>query len=97
MQLLFCLVSTAFAGLGGNEESIRIALQPWRQAQLGVAIARGHVEMVDLVREQHVERPICDIVRDTSERRTTEDDARALMTRTTKRKERNRHAVSMPR
>ena len=67
------------AGLGGDEEPARLALEPRGEAQLGVAVRGGRVDVVDAVLEQELERALGLGVGDRSERRGAEDRAAALV------------------
>jgi len=52
VQLIVRAFRVAGAGLGGEEETIRLALQPRGDAQLRVAVAGGGVDVVDTVPEE---------------------------------------------
>jgi hypothetical protein len=81
MQLLLRRAVVALVDLRREEEAAGVALQPGRDPQLGVAVGRGRVEVVDAVLEQQLQRPLGLLVRDRAERRSAEDDARAVVTR----------------
>src|SRR5438105_11648864 len=97
MQLLAGFRSSAFAGLGGQKKPVGVAFEPWCDAQLSVAIAASHVDVVDLVLQQHLERLVGNILRNAAQRRGSKDDAGAHVASSAERQERDRHASSMPR
>ena len=49
--------------------------------------------MIDVVFEEHVERAICNVLRDATQRRRAENNASALMSGAAKGKKRNGHAL----
>src|SRR4051794_6435716 len=71
------------ARLRRKEEVVAVLREPRREAQLGIAVRRSGVDVVDTVLEQHVEveRRICFRLRKRAERGRTEDRARALVAR----------------
>ena len=81
VQLLARLVRAAPAGLGGQEKAIGLAAQPGLHAQLGIAVARGDVDVVDAVLQQDLERAVGDVLGDPRERGPSEDDAAAVVAR----------------
>src|ERR1700674_2097134 len=91
LQILARLSRATLPGLGGEEKPIGITLQPRRNAYLRVAVARGYVNVVDVVLEEHVERAIGDILRDAAQCGGAEDQARALVACSAKGKKRDRH------
>ena len=85
MQLLACLGRAACAGLGGDEEAAGVALEPRRDAQLGVAVAGSGVDVVDAVLHQQIESAVGRRLIDAAQRRRTKKSARAVVTGTAKR------------
>ena len=65
--------------LVARKKSPRWSAQPGRETQLGVAVARGDVDVVDAVLEQELECRIGLALGDLPERRRPEDHARALV------------------
>jgi hypothetical protein len=63
----------ALVALGGQEEPSRLALQPRPDAVLGVAVDRGHVDVVDPVGEQDVQGFVRDALGGVGQRRPAED------------------------
>jgi hypothetical protein len=64
MQLLARLIGRPLAGLGGEKEAIAILRKPRRHAHFGFAVARRDVDVVDVMLEEHLERPIGYVLRD---------------------------------
>ncbi len=56
---------------------VRVALEPRRNAQLGVAIAGSHIDVVDAVLQQQVERLVCLSLGDITECSRAKQRARA--------------------
>jgi hypothetical protein len=67
------------ARLRRDEEAAGLALQPRRDAQLGVAVRGRGVDVVDAVREKEVERALGVVLRDAAERSGAEDRTAALV------------------
>ncbi len=67
----------ALARLGRDEE--RVLLEPRRDPQLRVAVARGDVDVVDAVLEEQLQRAVGVGLGDVAERRGTEDHAAGLV------------------
>jgi len=64
LQLLASRRGLPFAALGGQKELPRVAAKPRSEAQLRLPIAGSNVDVVDSVREQHIQRLIGDCLRD---------------------------------
>ena len=94
LQFFARLRGAPLTGLGGQEELARVALQPRRHAELRVAVARGHVNVVDVVLQEHVEGAIGHVLRDAPQRGAAEEDARALVAGSAKGKKGDRHAIT---
>ncbi len=71
--------AAARAGLGGQEEVLPVPRHPRPDAQLGVAVARGGVDVVHPVGEQHLQRPIGLVLGDARQRGGAEDRGGALV------------------
>ncbi len=69
----------ALAGLRGEEEAVAVPGEAGREPQLGVAVARGGVDVVDAVLEQQLDRLVGVALADVAERGRAEDDAGALV------------------
>src|SRR6202521_871499 len=81
MQLLGGRLGRSLAGLGRHEEATRLALQPRADAELGIAICGGSVDVVDAELKQHLECSIGNILGHSGECGRTKDDATALVAR----------------
>ena len=77
------LVARAFlvspACLGGQEEPSGLVLEPRRDAELGVSIRGGDVDVVDSVLEERLEGLVGDALGDAAEGGRAEDDPGALV------------------
>ncbi len=93
MKLLPGAVSPSLVGLRGKEELARMISQPWPDTQLGVAIAGGHVDVVDPVLKEDLEGPAGDVLVDLAQRGSSEEDAGALVPRPAEGRPRYRHAT----
>ena len=69
----------ALAGLGGQEDLVADPRHPRAEPQLGVAVARGDVEVVDARVERLLHRGVGDVLGDVAERRRAVDEHRALV------------------
>jgi hypothetical protein len=78
-------VPAAVAGLGGDEELAGVRRHPRRHPQLGIAVGGGHVQVVDARLDQHRQQAVGGLLAHRRERRATEDDAAALVARTSER------------
>ena len=67
----------ALAGLGREEEIVPVAVHPGADAQLGIAIGGGGVDMVDAKLEQQLEDAVGGRLIDPAERGAAEDHAGA--------------------
>src|SRR5215831_9397172 len=95
MQLLARLIGSPLAGLGGEKEAIAIPREPRRHAHFGFAVARRDVDVVDVMPEQHLERPIGYVLRDRPQRGATKNDASARVASAAKLHTRQRHAARL--
>ena len=77
MEVLACLARGARAGLGRQEEVLAVAVHPCPDAQLGVAVPGGRVDVVDAVTQQHLERAVGVRLARTRQRRAAEERDRA--------------------
>jgi hypothetical protein len=68
-----------FPRLRRDEEGARVALQPRRDPQFGVAVARRHVDVVDAVLQELVQGPVGVALGHAGQRRGTEDHAAGVM------------------
>src|SRR4029077_4328114 len=64
----------------GEKEMPGLPLEPGCDAQLGFAVSRGGVDVVDAIPEQHLEGLVRHPLRDAAERRGAEDDPCAFVT-----------------
>ena len=69
----------ALGRLRCQEELRPMLAEPGRETQLRLAVARGSVDVVHPVLDEQGERLVCLTLRHFPERRSSEDDARALM------------------
>ena len=69
----------AVAGLRRQEEAVAVARHPRADAQLGVAVRRRRVDVVDAVLEQHLEDLVGLLLPHGAERRGAEDHAGAAV------------------
>ena len=74
----------AVAGFGRQEEVPAMAGHPGADAQLGVAVAGGGVDMVDAVLEQDLQRAVSVRLADSTQRRRAKERPRAQLARTAK-------------
>src|SRR5260370_3308455 len=81
MQLVACGACSALVGLGGDEETPRLAREPRRDAQLRLAVAGSGVDVIDAVAEKNFERPVGCGLRHPGERRGAEDRPAAPVAR----------------
>src|SRR5260370_2413599 len=81
MQLVACGTCFALVGLGGDEETPRLAGEPRRDAQLRLAVAGSCVDVIDAVAENNFERPVGCGLRHPRDRRGTEDRPAAPVAR----------------
>ena len=81
LQLLTSLLGPALAGLGGQKELARRALQPGPKAQFGIPIAGGDIDVVDAVPQEDFERSIGHLLGNAGEGRGAKDHPRALVAR----------------
>jgi len=58
LQVVARLARRAAAGLGGEEEVLAVPRHPRSDAQLGIAVARGGIDVVDAVPQQHLQRTV---------------------------------------
>src|SRR5256885_13106613 len=58
MDVLTGFLGGPRSGLGGQEEVLPVVREPRSDAQLGVAVARRGVDVVDAESQQHVQRPV---------------------------------------
>src|SRR6185437_11883462 len=79
----------ALAGLRGQEERVRVAAQPGGDVQFGVAVSGGHVDLVDAVGEQHIQRTVGVALGSAAERGRAEDRTGRVVTGSTERHRRN--------
>ena len=77
MELIARGVLLSRVGLGRDEEAPGFPLQPWGHAQLGIAVARGHVDVVDAMTQQHLEGSVRGVLRHKGQRRSAEDRSAA--------------------
>ena len=99
MQVLARLARRAAAGLGGQEEVLAVARHPRSDAELGISIARGRVDVIDAVAQQHLEGAVGIVLARASERRRAEQHHAALMTGAAERsplERRARHGITQP-
>ena len=78
-NLLACRCIRPLARLGCEEEAVTVLAEPGSESELGLAVARGSVDVIDPVLEQKWQRAICLFLRHGSERCRAEDHARARM------------------
>src|SRR6267143_3212593 len=69
----------ALVAFGRQEESSGFALQPGRDAKLGVAVTGRRVDMIDAVAKQDLECLVSHFLRHAAQRRRAKDDPRALV------------------
>src|SRR4030095_1235095 len=74
---------SALAGLRRQEEAVPVARHPRPDTQLGVAVGRRRVDVVDAVCEQELEDLIGLLLAHRAERRRAEEHAARVMTRAT--------------
>ena len=67
----------AKARLGREKEVVPVAVHPGADPELGIAVGRGGVDVVDAVLEQEVEHPVGGALIDPAEGRGAEDHGRA--------------------
>src|SRR5262249_14475741 len=91
LQLLTRWSRLPLACLGGEEEAVRISLQPGRHTQLCVAVAGSNVDVVDVVLDQHVEGVVGSLLVNAREGSGAEDDAAAQVSGASVRQVRYRH------
>jgi hypothetical protein len=70
----------SIAGLGSEEEALAMLAHPRANSQLGLAVRRGRVDMIDAVLEQRLEHRVRLRLVHRAQRGGAEDDSRALMT-----------------
>ena len=70
----------AFAGLGRQENLAAMVLQPWRQPQLRLAVARSRIEVVHARGAHEFDRGIGAALAHRAKRSRSEDDTRAVVT-----------------
>ena len=76
-DLLACGPVLALAGLGREEEVRAVLAHPRPDPELGVAVARSRVDVVDAVLEQELERAVRLVLRGLAERGCAEQRPRA--------------------
>src|SRR5204862_418700 len=79
------------AGLRREEEVLPVACHPRRDAELGVAVPRGRVDVVDAVPEQQVERAVGVRLAGARQRGPAEEGHRAQVTRAPERSSLDHH------
>src|SRR3977135_2452866 len=77
MQLLTRFALGPGVGLGRQEEAAGLALQPGTDPQLGVAVTRGGIDVIDAMPKKHLERAVRSRLGDLRERGGAEDRAGA--------------------
>ncbi len=85
MEILAGALGVAAAGLRGEEEVPTMPRHPRADPKLRVAVARGGVDVIDAVAQQHVERAVRVVLAHARERRRTEQRGGALMSRAAER------------
>ncbi len=70
----------ARAGLGGEEEVLPVTCHPGADAELGVAVPGGRIDVIDAVAEQHLERAVGIRLADLGQRRRAKERHRAPVT-----------------
>src|SRR5580704_7649674 len=83
--MLAGLAGGAHAGLGGEEEVLPVPGHPRPDTQLGVAVARGGVDVIDPVLEQQIQRAVGLILGGARERGRAEEGGGAEMPRASER------------
>src|SRR3977135_2587909 len=91
MQLLTRFALGPGVGLGRQEEAAGLALQPGTDPQLGVAVTRGGIDVIDAMPKKHLERPVRSRLSDLRERGGAEDRAGAGVSGPAEGKSRNCH------
>src|SRR5262249_37381169 len=87
----------ALVPLGRQEEPSGLALQPWPDAHLRLAVAGGHVQVVHPVGEQDIQGLVRHPLGHRRETRTTEDHPRAVMADTAELRLRDSHGPTIER
>ncbi len=75
-------LAVALTGLRGQEDPVADPRDPRAEPQLGVAVARGDVEVVDAGVQRLLDRPVGDVLGHVTERRRAVDEHRALVAET---------------
>src|SRR5207253_1034486 len=82
-----------------QEEVLAVARHPRSDAELGISIARGRVDVIDAVAQQHLEGAVGIVLARARERRRAEQHHAALMTGAAERsplERRARHGITKP-
>ena len=93
-DLLACTGTFTLAGLRREEELVSVLREEGRKPELGFAVRRGRVDVVDAVLEEQFERGVGLSLRDGSERCGAEDRARAVVPGAPERRSRD-HALRL--
>src|SRR5712692_8174292 len=81
MQLLCRFAYGASIGLSRHKELRAVAGQPGSDTSFSLSITGSHIDMVDPVCHQHLQRTVCLLLRDAAKRRGSKDGAGTQMAR----------------
>src|SRR6266702_3169388 len=95
VQFLFCLSHCTSISLRRHVELRAIPVQPGSDAQFSISVARRYVNVIDPVLEQYLQRAVCLLLCNMTERCRSENSACAQMTATAKELGGNRHAFPL--
>src|SRR6516225_6860863 len=84
VDLALGVVIRALAGFRGEKEAPRMSFKPGSDSQLRVTVPSGNVKVVDTVAQQHFKGPVCFVLGDSRQGRTSKDRSRALVSGTSK-------------